>query len=1747
LLALIVLLAGSLADASAQENVIFRPRARTLLQNARELYGRGEYEKAAEEYQKAQAVAKDLTPAEVKDLNDQIRLNTEALRNRREGSAQIQAAAEALRLGKVQEASSLLKGAAFNQFLSHSDRQLMAQLNQQVRNGNQIIRVDQRGVPGGRDEATRLTASRAGTFLREGRLLLSKGDYLGATNKAGDAEKLNAVYMAGDDTPYQLYIDIDKARRSGIKPAAPPVKAAAPADPRSLLTAARTALQHGELDKAEDLAHQAEKANTSWLPHAPWSDTPAKVLRDVQAARAKQTAPPPPPAPSQTSSTGSPFKTVKSLFSRGNPKEGDPKKPEDQSTPDGAGGEGPLLPPPPKSGPTSMNRAAPAAVARETFRGSGPEDRTTAARRLVHEGYECLHNNDIENARKRADEARALHANLNWWEDNPDKLLADIQRKAPQAVAAAAGKEKEPEPTTRPGGAKADPRVVLRDGRALLHDGKLEEAEKACTRAGSMTTSWGLFEDSPEKLRQDIQKERARHDREDSVKILADARKFYVQGQYQEAKAKAWRAQQLHGPYSIWDLGDRPQKLLAEIERAEGDQRLARKAAAPTAVAELRPGPPAPGAPAPPAWQPTPAAMAQGVTGPAPVPVADMVAKQRAQALLAEARVYQSRGQLIEARQRALEAQRAAAESPRPGLLFGPEEDRPETALVQLASLCDAHINNLLQHAGDCATGSAGDPQRFQKAQADLAQARQLALAFGQDTGRIDHKAAWLLEMQATSAVAQGTQPVPADPLLRPAPGATPGPSVAQAPGVAQVVNQEPPNKGKDLLERARLELKSGQTAMARRLAVAAYEPGLGVQKEALELLRSIDAEEYNQARLAANRSADAGFEAFQHHDYRQAANIFRSLNEDFLDPEKRLRLKEVSALPEMQPTRVAAAGPVKLNPAEFKAPADVPGTASVSDGMSSPREVASTDNFDRFKALEEIQFQQLRDDSLRVQGEALERFKAGDTAAAMDMLRDFKARLDDAQLNPDKVALLRRPIESRMQQWRTLKAQREFEKEQTAGLANANDSEHIRLSEKQKRDAEVADLMKQFRTLYHEGKYTQAEMVAQRAHDVDPDNVATDAALRMVEMAEGIHRAEEISRKKRKTFMDGLDDDPGPSLTMGKPVAFSEDKDYAARVGKRTGFTSLQAPTHNPIEQSIERKLMSPIPPVNFKDVPLKQAIEDLGTLSNGVNFYTDTAALNAAGVNLEQPLSLKVENISLKSALNLLLKQAKLTYLIKDEVLQITTEDEARGKLKQVTYPVADLVIPPSDGTLPNTSNFQSALERQGNAQGMLNQGPSPYMAPTSMSGGQPVGMSTSSMSSGGSRNFPGSPQAATLRPGQSIEDLLIKVITTSVAPDSWTDVGGKGTIQYFPIGLALVVNQTQDIQEQISDLLTALRRLQELEVAIEMRLITVSEAFYEQIGVNFDINIQNNSARFGPQLVSQQFQQIGQINNFSPNGFVSGLTPAGTFTPDLSIPIKNSSFQFSNPPFGGFPGTLGMDGGLSVGLAFLSEIQVFMFLEAAQVDRRTNVMQAPKLTVFNGQTANIQVQDQQFFLTGVQLVQAGAQIFFVPNQQPFPLGVSLQVTPVVSADRRFVRVNLQPSLTNLASTNVPLIPVQIPVPQLFEGPGTGTTSGGQPVIFQMFFQQPTFTQISLNTTVSVPDGGTVLLGGLKTLSEGRVEAGPPILSKIPYINRLFRNTAYGRESQSLLIMVTPRIIINEEEEQIFLGNIPPIPRDQ
>jgi general secretion pathway protein D len=70
-----------------------------------------------------------------------------------------------------------------------------------------------------------------------------------------------------------------------------------------------------------------------------------------------------------------------------------------------------------------------------------------------------------------------------------------------------------------------------------------------------------------------------------------------------------------------------------------------------------------------------------------------------------------------------------------------------------------------------------------------------------------------------------------------------------------------------------------------------------------------------------------------------------------------------------------------------------------------------------------------------------------------------------------------------------------------------------------------------------------------------------------------------------------------------------------------------------------------------------------------------------------------------------------------------------------------------------------------------------------------------------------------------------------------------------------------------------------------------------------------------------------------------------------------------------------------------------------------------------------------------------------------------------------------------------------------------------------------------------VSVPDGGTILLGGLKTLGQFERGIGVPIANKVPFLNRVFANRAYVRDESTLLLMISPKIHIRRErEEQVF-----------
>jgi hypothetical protein len=54
------------------------------------------------------------------------------------------------------------------------------------------------------------------------------------------------------------------------------------------------------------------------------------------------------------------------------------------------------------------------------------------------------------------------------------------------------------------------------------------------------------------------------------------------------------------------------------------------------------------------------------------------------------------------------------------------------------------------------------------------------------------------------------------------------------------------------------------------------------------------------------------------------------------------------------------------------------------------------------------------------------------------------------------------------------------------------------------------------------------------------------------------------------------------------------------------------------------------------------------------------------------------------------------------------------------------------------------------------------------------------------------------------------LMRVLVNTIEPKSWKELGGEGTIEYYPEGTCLVVRQTADVQRQVQELLKTLRKV-------------------------------------------------------------------------------------------------------------------------------------------------------------------------------------------------------------------------------------------------------------------------------------------------------------------------------------------------
>ena len=700
----------------------------------------------------------------------------------------------------------------------------------------------------------------------------------------------------------------------------------------------------------------------------------------------------------------------------------------------------------------------------------------------------------------------------------------------------------------------------------------------------------------------------------------------------------------------------------------------------------------------------------------------------------------------------------------------------------------------------------------------------------------------------------------------------------------------------------------------------------------------------------------------------------------------------------------------------------------------------------------------------------------------------------------------------------------------------------------------QLQKLVEEFNTLIDEQRFPEAQVVARQAADLAPDSPLVAVLTEKATLLRRLDRMDQIKSDKEEGFWAAMANAERASAGMDDktPFKINDPELWAKNSNRRLGRLE-ESRYSSEADRKIWNTLRNERVQGEYRGT-LAEAVDQLARQA-AVNIVFDDIALAAENVQKDRMVDIPIrEPISLRSALEVILNSAGLVFVVENEVIKVTSRNASSTKLMTQTYYIGDLVMPVTAPQNPMQMHWMQPNMASGGSPGFMNvstNGASvSEMALSQRMGREGLldGAVANAMYGGNNGPNRGQPTYGTVgnQPlgGVTEQDFqpLIDLIQNTIKPDSWQDTGqGLGTLQAFVPNLSLIVSQSQEVQDEIQDLLKKLRELNDVQIFVEVRFVSLRDEFFERVGIDFDFSINdNNPAGSDPTADTVSGSRV------------VGREPTDTvdFTPtsDLDLRFVQNSFSAAEPIFGGFQAAQAAN----FGFAILSDIEVFFLIQAAKGDTRTNITQAPTVTMFNGQSASVTDGASRPFVTSVVPVVGDFAVAHQPIITILPDGTNLNVTAVVSDDRRFVRLQLVPFFTQVTDVDTFTFDGSTTTEQsstsvldnLLEAVDGGsrseedeterTTTQGITV------QLPVLAQTSVNTVVSVPDGGTVLMGGIKRMNESRTERGVPFLSNVPYVNRLFKNVGIGHETQNLMMMVTPRIIIQDEIEEDQVGKI-------
>ncbi|WP_145064478.1 hypothetical protein [Engelhardtia mirabilis] len=646
---------------------------------------------------------------------------------------------------------------------------------------------------------------------------------------------------------------------------------------------------------------------------------------------------------------------------------------------------------------------------------------------------------------------------------------------------------------------------------------------------------------------------------------------------------------------------------------------------------------------------------------------------------------------------------------------------------------------------------------------------------------------------------------------------------------------------------------------------------------------------------------------------------------------------------------------------------------------------------------------------------------------------------------------------------------------EQTAALLRQE-----REAEDARRANRVNAVLEQAIGAFDAGAYDTSIELADRVLQEDPRN---DRAIELRDAAFQAGRKEvreSYIERKREQFQRWEQEIRALRIADTEIIGLP-DAEFWAKISETRGQATLSGGSQTSAADVALRANLAQrsIPGLVVQDEEsLSAVISNLRAIT-GLALVVDAAAEEAAydeGVIFD----LRLENpMSVDKVLNLITDLAgeQVTWTVRHEAVLVTTIEKAQGDHVPQVHDVQDILFALTNFLSPRLERLRLFEDIEDD------------------DGGGPFG---------------GLTEGQTLMEPDTLEGL----VRENVAIGTWDNDGVS--LQVLDTGYLVAVH-TNEVQAEVRQFLDDLRKFNSSLVTIESKFLTVADNFIQEIGVEWR----------GLDNPGDPFTDLDDVTNGLDDNANAGFDNGGG-----GVNVSNAAgppsagFFYDDGGDGDFKGStsnifgtslgkaLSTVGGMTTQWTVLDDAQLSFILRMIEKDEQVEVVNDQTLSVFNTQRSYVSVINQRAYIQDFDVEVATAQAIADPVINVLIEGVVLEVRPTITQDRKYIRMEIRPTVAEVVSLTT------------FSTNLGGTV--GQPVEFEL----PELEVQHIATTAVIPDGGSILLGGLSRVRNIERRAEVPWLAKIPIVGFFFKEEGYSDEKESLMILLKAWITDVQEE---------------